>query len=248
MRRIGRWAYTVYAFVVFAPVLGVSTAFFGTLAVVLTLVLRPSTVSRLCGRTWARIVAFFTPVRVTVDGTEHLDPSQSYVIVANHQSLYDVIVLYGWLNLDFRWVMKAELRKVPFLGAACRRLGHVFVDRSSAQAATASLDTVRSQIGDGTSILFFPEGTRSMDGRLKTFKKGAFRMAISLGLPVLPITVTGTPHILPSGTYRLHPGRARLVIHEPISVEDAEAHHAARLSAAAREKIERPLPSEPATM
>ena len=237
MRRVVHWVHQAYVYLVFAPLLGLLTAFFGAAAVGLTFVLPVRTVSRLCGRTWARLVAFWTPMRVEVEGRDNLDRSQSYVIVANHQSLYDVPVLYGWLDLDLRWVMKAELRRVPFLGAACARLGHVFVDRSSAQAATASLAAARSQITDGTSILFFPEGTRSENGELQVFKKGAFRMAISLGVPLLPVTVSGTRGILPSGTFRLRAGRARLVIHEPIAVDGFDGHHAAKLSAVARERI-----------
>jgi len=238
----GALAYWLYLVLVFAPVLGLSTMVFGVLSVVLTFVLPPRTVGRLCGRSWARINAFMTPMRVAVEGRENLDPGRSYVIVSNHQSHYDVFVLYGWLDTDFRWVMKAELRRVPFLGAACARLGHVYIDRSDRQAALASLQAARDRITGGTSILFFPEGTRSRDGSLREFKKGAFRMALDLGLPILPLTVSGTRHILPPDTLDLRPGSARLVIHPPVPVDGLGPEDAEALAARVRRVIASELP------
>ncbi len=244
MSAAGALAYRLYLMLVFAPVLGLSTMVFGVLSVVLTFVLPPRTVGRLCGRSWARINAFMTPMRVAVEGCDNLDPGRSYVIVSNHQSHYDVFVLYGWLETDFRWVMKAELRRVPFLGAACARLGHVYIDRSDRDAALASLAAARDRITGGTSILFFPEGTRSRDGSLLPFKKGAFRMALDLGLPILPLTVSGTRHILPPETRDLRPGRARLVIHPAVPVEGLGPEDAEDLAARVRGVIASALPKE----
>lgn len=242
MNAAGKVAYRVYLVLVFAPLLGLSTAVFGLLAMLLPYVLPPPTVSRLCGRTWARINAFLTPMRVAVEGRDNLDPTRSYVVVSNHQSHYDVFVLYGWLEADFRWVMKAELRGVPFLGPACARLGHVYIDRSDREAALASLEAARERITGGTSILFFPEGTRSRDGSLLPFKKGAFRMAVDLGLPILPLTVSGTRHILPPETRDLRPGSARLVIHPPVPVDGLGPEDAEALAARVRRAIASELP------
>ena len=93
---------------------------------------------------------------VNVTGRENIDPQQSYVVVANHQSLYDVFVLYGFLGIDFKWVMKQEMRSVPGLGIGCERMGHIFVDRSNVQAAMASIKAAESKIRNGTSVVFFP--------------------------------------------------------------------------------------------
>jgi 1-acyl-sn-glycerol-3-phosphate acyltransferase len=164
-------------------------------------------------------MAWITPMKVAVEGRDNVDGGQSYVIVSNHQSQYDVFVLYGWLEVDFKWVMKKELRAVPGIGVACDRLGHIYIDRSSHAAAMEALERAKRRIVDGTSVLFFPEGTRSRDGRLKRFKKGAFRMALDLGLPVLPVTVAGTRDVLPPNSIDLRPGSARLVIHPPVSAE-----------------------------
>ena len=214
-----RKLYKIYAWLVFAPILGLSTVFFGTATVILLFVLKPRQVGALCAKTWARVNSWATPMRVTVIGRENVDPRQSYVIVSNHQSQFDIFVLYGWLDIDFKWVMKQELRKVPVIGIACERLGHIYVDRSNREAALASINAAKQRIVDGTSVLFFPEGTRSRDKRMRPFKKGAFRMALDLQLPILPITIQGTREILPSDTMDLYPGRATMIIHPPIAVD-----------------------------
>jgi 1-acyl-sn-glycerol-3-phosphate acyltransferase len=232
-----RAVYKVYTVLVFAPLFGLSTLVFGSLAVLLLCFLKPSAVSRLCGRTWARFNGRITPMGVDVTGREHVDPGQSYVIVSNHQSLYDIFLLYGWLDLDFRWVMKQELRKVPFIGIACERLGHIFIDRRNRSAALASIARAKEDITGGTSVLFFPEGTRSRDGALGRFKKGAFMLALDLQLPLLPVTVSGTREILPPDTIDLFPGTARLRIHPPIPVSGHSVETLEGLIGKAREAV-----------
>ncbi|MCP3997595.1 MAG: 1-acyl-sn-glycerol-3-phosphate acyltransferase, partial [bacterium] len=166
--------------------------------------------------------AFLTPMRVTVAGRERIDPEQSYVIVANHQSPYDIYVLYGWLGIDFKWVLKQELRKVPGLGIGCEKLGHIYVDRSNSHAAIRSINEARERITRGTSVIFFAEGTFGNGRELLAFKKGAFRMALDLGLPILPVTIVGTREILPGGSWDLFPGRAKLIVHEPMEITGHE--------------------------
>ena len=243
-RDLGWWAYQPYKYLVVVPVLVLATAFSATMALVLSLVTSARTASRLTAVPWARVMAWVTPVRVKVEGRENIDPRQSYVLVSNHQSQYDIFVLYGWLGVDFKWVMKQELRKVLGIGVACERLGHIFIDRSNHAAAIATLEAARTKIVDGTSVIFFPEGTRSTDGRLLRFKRGAFGMAIDLGLPILPLTVTGTRDVLPANTSDLMPGSARLIIHEPISIEGVTVKDCQELSDRVREVIASSLPAE----
>jgi 1-acyl-sn-glycerol-3-phosphate acyltransferase len=218
-RGIGWWLYQPYKYLVFAPAVCVVTTVLSTFAFGLSFVLPSRLVGRLCAVPWARILACLTPMRLRVEGRDNVDPCQSYVLASNHQSQYDILVLYGWLGIDFRWVMKQELRSVPAIGMACARLDHIFIDRSDHTAALATLEDAKKKIVDGTSVMFFPEGTRSRDGRLRRFKKGAFRMAVDLGLPILPLTVTGTRDVLPADTSDLMPGTARLIIHPPVSVD-----------------------------
>jgi 1-acyl-sn-glycerol-3-phosphate acyltransferase len=217
--------YQVWKYVVVGPCVVLSTVAFGVVAVLLAMVGQVRLASRLCGGGWARVNAAITPMLVSVKGRDNMVSGQSYVIVSNHQSQYDIFVLYGWLGVDFKWVMKKELRTVPVIGYACDRLGHIFIDRTDRAAALRTLTEARERIVNGTSVLFFPEGTRSRDGRLGQFKKGAFRMALDLELPILPVTIAGTKTILPPRTSKLFPGRARMTIHPPItttgrSIED----------------------------
>lgn len=211
-----RILYQPYKWLIFAPYLAVSTLFFGSLTVVLAVVTNPRITSFICGTIWARLNGYLTPIRVGVTGRNNIDQTQSYIIVANHQSQYDIFVLYGWLGIDFKWVMKQELRKVPGIGIGCEKVGHIFIDRSNHEKAVASLRAAKEKIVNGTSVIFFPEGTRSKDGSLGVFKKGAFKMAVDLRLPILPITIVGTRDILPTDSVDLFPGRARMIIHKPI--------------------------------
>lgn len=216
MKRLLHILYQPYKWLIFIPYLVVSTLFFGSLTVILVMITNPKITSLICGAVWARMNGYMTPICVKVSGRENIIRKQSYVIVSNHQSQYDIFVLYGWLNIDFKWVMKQELRKVPGIGIGCEKVGHIFIDRSNHDRALASLNDAKLKIVNGTSVIFFPEGTRSTDGSLGEFKKGAFKMALDLGLPVLPITIIGTDKILPSNTTDLFPGKADMIIHRPI--------------------------------
>ena len=176
----------------------------------------PSFSSRYVATFWARVCAWLTPIWVSVEGAEYASPNQSYIIACNHESQYDILLIYGWLDLDLRWVMKQELRKIPGIGIGCEKIGHIFVDRSNPEQARGAINKALNVLTSGIGILFFPEGTRSRDGTLLPFKKGAFRVAIEQQLPLLPMTVIGTREVLAAKTLRLFPGRVKLVIHPPI--------------------------------
>lgn len=237
MRKVLYVLYQPYKWLIFIPYLTVSTLFFGFLTVLMVPLAGAKIASYICGSIWSRLNGYMTPMFVTVKGRENIDKKQSYVIVSNHQSHYDVFVLYGWLGIDFKWVMKQELRKVPGLGFGCEQVGHIFIDRSNHERALASLQAAREKIVNGTSVIFFPEGTRSRDGSVGEFKKGAFKMALDLGLPVLPITISGTGKILPTNTMALFPGKARVKIHAPIGIDGFSDDNLEELMALSREKI-----------
>lgn len=237
MKTVLRYLYQPYKWLVFIPFFILNTAVCGGLAVILLFILPPKIVSALCGGNWGRLNAWATPVWIRVSGRENMDPGQSYVIVANHQSHYDIFLLYGWLGADFKWVMKQELRKAPILGIACDRLGHIFVDRSNREAAIASLEKAKSRIRNGTSVFFFPEGTRSRNGGLLPFKKGAFRMALDLGLPILPISLVGTRDIMPPDSLNIFPGTSRMIIHPPVATTGYRDNDIEELSRITRQVI-----------
>jgi 1-acyl-sn-glycerol-3-phosphate acyltransferase len=242
VRKILWILYQPYKWIILFPTIALSTLFFGSLAVVLVFIVSPRTASFLTGSIWARFNAFLTPILVKVTGRENVDKKQSYIVVSNHQSQYDIFVIYGWLGVDFKWIMKQELRKVPALGISCEKLGHIFIDRANHTSAIASLHAAKKKIVNGTSMMFFPEGTRGKDGKLSDFKKGAFKMAIDLDLPILPVTITGTWNILPSGTLNLFPGTAKLIIHKPIDIKDYSINNIQKLMEKTKEIIASGLP------
>lgn len=244
VRKILYVLYQPYKWLIFLPFVGVSTLFFGALAVTLAWLTNPRIASFFGGVVWSRLNGYMTPMLVSVAGRDHVDKKQSYIIVSNHQSHYDIWVLYGWLGVDFKWVMKQELRKVPGLGIGCEKVGHIFIDRSNSEKALASINAAKTKIRNGTSVIFFPEGTRGREGDMRAFKKGAFKFAIDMGLPLLPVTILNTGKILPAHTMKLFPGRAKLIIHPPISITGYNDSNIEELMEKARKAIASGFPSE----
>lgn len=213
-----RWLVLPWTLLVTYPMILVSTAIFGTLAVALSLISKH--LGFYAGVYWARSLTWASWVRVRVEGREHLQAGQSYVILSNHQGAYDILALYGFLGREFRWVMKEELRRVPFLGWGCAAIGHIFIDRRNSARAIASLEEAKRHLSGGVSVLLFPEGTRSTDGRLLPFKKGGFAVARQLALPILPVSITGSNEILPKACLFPRPGAVRVRFHAPILPND----------------------------
>ncbi len=235
------YIYQIYKYIILFPIICVSTLIFGSLAAFLAMIAGPK-VGTVMGVIWARIVSIATPMFVKVTGKENIVKGQSYIVVANHQSQYDILVIYGWLPIDFRWIMKIELRKIPVLGYACYKLGHVYIDRTNTDAAMESMNKAKNEvIKNGTSIFFFPEGTRSSDGKLINFKAAAFRFALDMNLPILPVTIVGTRDIMPSNSLAIFPGKTKLIIHEPIDISKYELKDILLIRNIARNSIQKGL-------
>lgn len=166
---------------------------------------------------WARAVCMISLVRVKIEGQEKLDPKASYIFVGNHQSLYDIPLVYGWLKNNFKWIIKKEFRKMPVMGYLCYRMGHIFIDRSNPMRAKQSLEQAKQSIIDGKSSIFlFPEGTRTRTGEVGRFKRGAFTIARDIHLPIVPVSIIGAYEALPKGLNCIIPGKIKIVFHEPI--------------------------------
>jgi 1-acyl-sn-glycerol-3-phosphate acyltransferase len=148
-----------------------------------------------------------------------------------------MLAIYGYLPIEFKWVIKKELLKMPFVGASCKALGHVFVDRANSKNAKKSLIDAKIKITDGVSAFFFPEGTRSADGQLINFKKGAFRMAKSLDLPILPVSVKNTNKIMAANSLTICPHKITMTIHPPINVDEVRLSSVNELSKLSKETI-----------
>lgn len=244
MRRIAFWLYQFYTFLVFYPVGIVITLLAGWLTVIVAMVWNPEVASRYIASSWARLMSRLTPVWVTVEGAENADSSKTYVVVCNHQSQYDIFLVYGWLRLDLKWVLKAELRKLPGVGIGCEKAGHVYVDRSDPEQARKSISDALKRVGNGVGLLFFAEGTRSKDGKLRPFKKGAFHAAATQGLPVLPVTIIGTRDIQKPKSLFIFPGKVRMVIHPAIEAGGKGPGDIASLMAQTKAAIASALPDE----
>lgn len=227
MKKMYKVVYQPYKWLVYLPLMILLSLLASFCAIFFSLVVSQRVGNRIGGIWWSRAVGFITPMWVKVTGRENIDPKQSYIIVANHQSAYDIFLLYGWLGVDFRWIMKKELRKIFGIGLACEKVGHIFIDRSSPKAAMQSLEEAKSKLLKGTSVVIFPEGTRTGKNQLAKFKRGAFKMAYDLNLPILPVTIVNTHKVMGSGFFNLLPGRVRLVIHQPVDIEQYKGNEEA---------------------
>jgi 1-acyl-sn-glycerol-3-phosphate acyltransferase len=228
--------YILYQYLIGFPLIVLSTLF----TAVFTIICFPwknGKAPRAVQVFWSRSVIRLLLLPIKVTGRENVDPRQSYVFVANHQSFLDVFAVYGWLPNNFKWLMKKEIRRVPFVGTACAVAGHIFVDRSNPRAALQSMEKVKKELVDGISTVIFPEGTRTKTGEIGRFKQGAFKIAMDMELPVVPITLNGFYKAMPSGQPFANPySHLSLHIGKPIDISqftdinDAMVH--------VREKVE----------
>lgn len=242
MRKILIVPYQVYKFLILFPIIILSTLVIGTLVVIVSAVYSPKFASTYLAGAWARVNSFFTPMFVSVLGKNNINKKQSYVIMPNHQSHYDIFVIYGWLGVDLKWVMKKELRKVPMLGYACEKMQHIFLDRSDREKAIETLKNAKHHLADGSSVVIFPEGTRSQsEVELLPFKKGPFKMAFDLGLPILPVTIMGTRKIMPTESFTIFPGRAKMIVHPAIDIKNYNENNLEKLMVDVTNIIKQPL-------
>ena len=182
------------------------------------------------GCQWCRFNLALMGAQVTTEGFDKLKSMSSCVVMANHQSHLDTWALAGALSGQFRWIMKQELRKIPFFGSACQRVGHIFVQRGKSESARRSMAQAAKRIANGTSVVFYPEGTRSMTGELGKFKTGGFRLAMQAGVDLLPVTISGTYDLLPPKTWRYRTGKIHLCAADPIPTKNRSPDNPADLA------------------
>jgi 1-acyl-sn-glycerol-3-phosphate acyltransferase len=194
----------------------VNTFLLGSLIILLSPLDRSGKFLHYIGKFWSRINIYLAFCRVSVKGMENLDRRRTYVVLSNHQSLFDVWVLIAYLPLQLRWVIKNEIRKMPVFGYALERMGHIYVDRDRGSSVVQGIEKAAKKVKEGTSVVFFPEGTRSEDGRLGKFRRGGFVLAQKTGYPILPVTINGSRFVLPKNTLDLMPGKIEIHIKPPI--------------------------------
>jgi 1-acyl-sn-glycerol-3-phosphate acyltransferase len=215
------------------PSIAVYTIVLGTASLVGSLFERRGRFAHGCARTWSWLILATTGVSVDVQGLGGLDPGRTYVFVSNHQSIYDIPVIFANLPYQLRIIAKESLGSFPFLGWHLRRSGHLLVDRRRPDR-TGILERWRALVKDGLSLIIFPEGTRSADGRLSAFKAGSFLLAIEAKLPIVPISVDGTRLVMHKGELTTKPGAVRLTVHAPLETDGIEASAARELAEQAR--------------
>jgi 1-acyl-sn-glycerol-3-phosphate acyltransferase len=197
-----------------------TTFFLGVTAIVISFFTRTGNPVHIIARIWARGILFASQIKVNINGLANIDPTRSYVYMSNHQSNFDIPVLLACLPVQFRWLAKAELFKIPIFGRAMRGAGYVEIDRFNQQSAFKSIHEAAAKMKNGVSVMIFPEGTRSRDGKIKSFKKGGFVMAVDAGVPIVPIILRGTWNIMAKSSLRINTGEVSLNIETPIATTD----------------------------
>ena len=194
-----------------------TTIFWGTTAIIISFFSRTGNPVHIIARIWGRGILFVSRIKVTVNGLANIDPSQSYIFMSNHQSNFDIPVLLAYLPVQFRWLAKAELFKIPIFGRAMRAAGYVKIDRFNQKSAFESLREAARKMKNGVSVMIFPEGTRSRDGNIRPFKKGGFIMAVDSKVPIVPVILQGTWTIMAKSSLRINTGEVSLNIETPIA-------------------------------
>lgn len=235
--------YRIYQILIMAPVLLVATILTASITIIGSALGWGRSWGYYIPRLWSKLFCIMTFVRVTVKGRENVSKGKSYVFVANHQGAYDIFAIYGYLNHNFRWMMKKSLEKIPFVGYSCRVSGQIYVDNSSPSGIRETMQDAEKQLSHGMSVVVFPEGSRTLTGKMGRFKRGAYTLATEFNLPVVPISIDGSYKVMPRTGLLPRPGHIILTIHKPI-LPGADGHDIAKLMEESRAAIASSLPSE----
>jgi 1-acyl-sn-glycerol-3-phosphate acyltransferase len=233
------WWRTVFFLI---PAIGVYTIVLGTVSLASSLVDSSGDIGHTCARAWAWLILKTTGVRVEVHGLEHLAAARSYVFAANHQSIYDIPIVFASLPVQLRIIAKASLGSFPFLGWHLQRTGHLLVDRKNPGAGV--LKKMARLVGGARSLIVFPEGTRSQDGTVGRFKGGTFLLAIDNDLPIVPLSIARSRFVMLKGRLMTCPGTVVLTVHPPIATADVRREQARevaeRVRAIVRQDVDEP--------
>ena len=188
-------------------------------------------------RFWANTILKVCGVKVIIEGAENIDDSSPKVYMSNHQSAFDIYALLGGLPVGFRFIMKQELMNIPIFGYASKKAGYIGLERKDPRKAIKSMNDAANRIKNGSSVLIFPEGTRSPDGTLLEFKKGGFHLAVKSGCDIVPISIVGSREINPARSIIIHSGIIRIKIGKPIAVKEFSRHDMDKLMSETKNAI-----------
>jgi len=186
---------------------------------------------------WAKAILWVSGIKVGAKGQENVTAYAPCIYMSNHQSYFDIFTLLAYLPVDFKFIMKQELMKIPLLGHAMKRAGYIGIDRENPKKAILSMNKITEKIKDGTSVLIFPEGTRSIDGRLQPLKKGGFNMALKAGCDIVPVAISNSYRIVPKGSLKVNKGSVALHIGKAISVKGYSRSNMTELMGRVREAM-----------
>ena len=216
MKKAGNIIYKIHEFCIALPIFVIVTIITALIIIAASLLGDKNVVCGILTKWWSRITCRIFLLGIEVQGNELLDKKQSYVFLANHQGYFDIFLTYGYLGHNFKWMMKEYLRKIPFVGLACQCSGQIYVGDSRVSIAKAikqSQDTLQN----GLSMVIFPEGTRTYDGKMNEFKRGAFMLANEIGLPIVPMTINGSFYVFNRKAKSVNRGTLKLFVHKPIT-------------------------------
>lgn len=169
---------------------------------------------------WARIILWMSGIQVKALGVGNVDPRVPRIYMTNHQSYFDIFALLAYLPVDFKFILKQELVRIPLFGQAVRRAGYIGIERGDPRKAARSMNEAAERIKAGASVVMFPEGTRSLDGRLLPFKRGGFKLALKSGCDVVPVVIKDSYRIVPKGSFKINKGSLDMAIGRPIATRD----------------------------
>lgn len=221
--------------------IAIYTIVLGTLSVGSSLFERRGYFAHWCARTWSWLILATTGVRVQVRGLDRLQPGRTYVFVANHQSIYDIPVIFASLPFQLRIIAKQSLGSFPFLGWHLSRTGHLLVNRRKPDPR-AVFTWANGLTSKGLSLIVFPEGTRSATGVVGPFKGGSLYPAVQTGLSIVPLSIAGSRHVMLKGRLMTCPGEVDLTIHDPIptaATAEPNVRDVRALAASVREIVAR---------
>lgn len=188
-------------------------------------------------RAWGRVLCRIANIRVRVEGGEDLDPAKPYIFIGNHCSMADIMAFSGYINHDYRWIAKKELFAIPIFGTGMRSVDFIPIDRSHGREAVQSLNNAAQRIAEGSSVILFPEGTRSLDGRLQSFKTGAVMLAIKAGVELVPVGFNGTHQALPKGKLLSRGGEVLLRLGSPLPTAGFKAKDKQELATLLQQRV-----------
>jgi 1-acyl-sn-glycerol-3-phosphate acyltransferase len=230
------WIHKIRTLFIIAAIV-VMTIALGCFVIILAFFSRSGNTAHRVARFWGKFILFISGIKVEVKGVSNVDAARPCVFMANHQGNFDIPVLLGCLPFQFRWLAKAELFRIPIFGRAMRGCGYISIDRFNRSSAFDSIARAAETIRSGVNVMIFPEGTRSLDGKIRPFKKGGFVLTVDAGVPIIPVIIHGTYFIMPKKKLLVRPGPVLLEILEPVETSGYTRENKDALMEEIRSKI-----------